>query len=175
MSEESLVPRRLTLLGEAMRPIWQKLEAEIEQLAWSSTPVMDIVATVRHELAQLETAVHRLTERINDLMGEVVSNEAASDSDVYRAVGRFDAPLRDVLASYHGVQGLAAYGDVGAQAGIESHLPAVAAAVIGLAASEHQRHTELVIDAEDVGGRIANDRATDGGNLSLGLGDDFGV
>lgn len=110
MSEESLVPRRLTLLGEAMRPIWQKLEAEIEQSAWSSTPVMDIVATVRHELAQLETAVHRLTERINDLMDEVVSNEAASDSDVYRAVGRFEAPLRDVLASYHGVQGLAAYG-----------------------------------------------------------------
>lgn len=70
MSEESLVPRRLTLLGEAMRPIWQKLEAEIEQSAWSSTPVMDIVATVRHELAQLETAVHRLTERINDLMDE---------------------------------------------------------------------------------------------------------
>lgn len=110
MNDESLLPRRLTILGEAMRPVWQKLDAELDITPWSNTPVIDIAATVRHELAQLETALHRLTDRINDLMGEVVSNEAASDSEVYRAVGRFEAPLRDVLASYHGVQGLAAYG-----------------------------------------------------------------
>lgn len=110
MNDESLLPRRLTVLGEAMRPVSQKLDAELDYTAWSTTPVVDIAATVRHELAQLETAVHRLTDRINDLMGEVVSNESASDSEVYRAVGRFEALLRDVLASYHGVLSLAAYG-----------------------------------------------------------------
>ncbi len=110
MNDEALLPHRLSVLGEAMRPVWQKLEAELAITPWSKTPVLDIAATVRQNLAQLETAVHRLTERINDLMGEVVENEAASDSEVYRAVGRFEAPLRDLLASYHGVQALAAYG-----------------------------------------------------------------
>lgn len=110
MNDESLLPRRLIVLGEAMRPVWQKLEAELDASTWSNTPVLDMVATVQYNLSQLEAAVHRLTERINDLMGEVVANEAASDSEVYRAVGRFEAPLRDVLTSYHSVQALEAYG-----------------------------------------------------------------
>ena len=110
MNDEPLIPRRLSVLGEAMRPVWRKLVSEIDARSWPSTQVLDMVATVQHNLGQLESAVHRLTERINNLMCEVVTNDAASDSDVYRAVGRFEAPLRDMLANYHGVQSLAAYG-----------------------------------------------------------------
>lgn len=66
-------------------------------------------------------------------------------------------------------------GDVQEQAGIESHLPSVASVVMGLAAGEHQRYAELVIDAQDVGGRITHDRASDVGDPGLGLGDDLWV
>jgi len=105
-----LLPHRLTLLGEAMRPVLQNLETELDDSVEADTPVFDIAATVQHELAQLEKAVHRLAKRINDLMDDVASNEAASDSEVYRAASRFEAALQGILARYHGILSLDAYG-----------------------------------------------------------------
>jgi hypothetical protein len=50
MNDESLLLHRLTLLGKAMRPVWQKLVADLDISAGSSAPVLNMAATVLHEL-----------------------------------------------------------------------------------------------------------------------------
>ena len=106
-----LLPHRLTVLGAAMRAVAQHVWTAIESKVTPTIPVPDMVATIVRTLAMLDAQIHLLTVRTNDLMRDVIANETASDSDVYRAVGRFEASVRELLAGYHQVLGLAAFGD----------------------------------------------------------------
>jgi|GEM_PF-6642894 hypothetical protein len=111
MSDEPMLPPRMTLLGEAMRPIWEKVQAEIDRRVPQTEVVVGMGAVVLHHFQSLRDNVPRLTDRINSLMDDVVTNEAAGDAEVYRAAGRFEAFLDDLLADYRSVRALNAYDD----------------------------------------------------------------
>ena len=104
MSDEPLLPHRMTLLGKAMHPIWFELKVQIELPVSRTSTVSDIAGFVSDHLNGLQEAVGRLEDRINGLMSDVVSNETACDAEVHRAVGRIESPVDDLLASYHAIR-----------------------------------------------------------------------
>lgn len=110
MHDEPLLPRRLTLLGEAMRPVWLKVNAQLDMPIGHSLAVPDMADVASHHLAKIGRAIQGLSDRVNGLMRDVVSNEEASDAEVYRAVGRFEAFLDDLLAGHDAVRALATDG-----------------------------------------------------------------
>lgn len=69
----------------------RKIEARLDDHVAPATPVHGMAEIVSHHLGELQSLAHRLTDRINRLMSDVVANESATDGDVYRAVGRFEA------------------------------------------------------------------------------------
>jgi hypothetical protein len=111
MSDEPMLSPRMTLLGEAMRPVWEKVQAEIDQRVPQAEVVVGMGAVVLHHFQSLRDNVPCLADRINRLMDDVVTNEAAGDAEVYRAVGRFEAFLDDLLTDYRSVRALNAYDD----------------------------------------------------------------
>ncbi len=110
MHDEPLLPRRLTLLGKAMRPVWLKLNAQLDMPVRHGSTVPVMSGVVSHHLGKLLRATDELSDRVNGLMRDVVSNEAASELDVYRAASRFNAVLDDLLAGRHAVRALATEG-----------------------------------------------------------------
>ena len=110
MSDQPVLPHRVTLLGEAMRPLVQKISDRIDIPV---TPVADVYAMIEivsNHLTALQDVAHRLPDRIAGLMADVVDNTGASDAEVYRAAGRFEASIDDLLAGYLGVLALRAFG-----------------------------------------------------------------
>lgn len=110
MSDEPLLPPRLTLLGEALRPVWSKLCHEIDRSILPSAFVWDMTDSIPKHMDALLVVIQRLEERLNRFMSDVVSNDSATDADVYRAVGGFEALIDDMLAGYQGVRALDARG-----------------------------------------------------------------
>lgn len=110
MADEPLLPHRITLLGEAMRPLWRKIETQLGHHVLPATAAYGMAEIVSGHLDELQVLAHRLADRINSLMSDVVGNEGATDGDVYRAVGRFEAFVDDLLAGYREVRALNAYG-----------------------------------------------------------------
>ena len=110
MTDETILPKRISLLGEAMSPVLVSLRSGIAQQLSATTPVGAMIDVVSVSLNSLQGIVHRLNGQVNGLMSDVVAREDASDADVYRAVGRFDAFLDELLAEYQGLKRLSAYG-----------------------------------------------------------------
>jgi len=110
MTDEAVLPRRISLLGEAMTPVLVKLRNEIAQPISATAPVGSMIDVISAGLNSLQSIVHRLNGQVNALMSDVVAKEDASDADVYRAVGRFEAFLDDLLSEYQGLKRLNAYG-----------------------------------------------------------------
>ncbi len=111
MSDELVLPPRMTVLGEAMRPIWVKVNEQLDQHVSQTDVVIGMGEVVLQHLRSLQVDIPRLADRINRLMGDVVTNEDASNAEVYRAVGRFEAFLDDLLAEYRSVRALNVHGD----------------------------------------------------------------
>jgi len=110
MSEQPVLPHRVTLLGEAMRPLGRRIS---EQLDLPVAPVVDVYGMneiVSNHLAALQAIVQRVPDRLAGLMTDVVDNERASDAEVHRAVGRIEASVDDLLTGYLGVCALRAFG-----------------------------------------------------------------
>lgn len=110
MTDEAVLPKRISLLGEAMNPVLRKLRSGIAQRLTATAPVGSMIDVISLSLNSLQGIVHRLNGQVNALMSDVVSKEDASDADVYRAVGRFDGFLDDLLSEYQGLMRLNAYG-----------------------------------------------------------------
>lgn len=110
MTDETILPKRISLLGEAMSPVLVSLRSGIAQQLSATTPVGAMIDVVSVSLNSLQGIVHRLNGQVNGLMSDVVAREDASDADVYRAVGRFDAFLDELLAEYQGLKRMSAYG-----------------------------------------------------------------
>lgn len=110
MSDEPLLPRRMTLLGEALHPIWLKLKVQIEMPVSRISTISNIAGFVSHHLDALQAAVERMEGRIDGLTTNVISNEGAGDADVYRAVGRVESTIDDMLEHYRSIRALGAGG-----------------------------------------------------------------
>jgi hypothetical protein len=110
MSDEPLLPPRLTLLGEAMRPVLKMLEREIDRPIQPSTFVLDMKDILPKHMDALSSFINRLDDRLNRFIPDVVSNETATDAEVYRAVGRLEALLEDMIEEYQGVLAMDVHG-----------------------------------------------------------------
>lgn len=106
MSDDEILPRRLTVLGDAMRPLLPKLKQQLDMPVTRTTPVFSMVDVVAMQLDRLETVINRLTEAINGPISESVAKEDTSDAGLYRAAGRFEAVLDDLLSGYREVRRL---------------------------------------------------------------------
>lgn len=110
MTDDFALPHRLTLLGEAMVPVGRKIRTQIRQRILASAAVSDMAQIIPRHMVALQALVQKLEDRIKGLVADVLENENATDGDVYRAVGRFEALTEDWLAGYHGVRALHASG-----------------------------------------------------------------
>lgn len=109
MSDEEILPRRLTVLGDVMRPLLPKLKQQLDMPVTRTTTVFSMVDVVAMQLDRLEAAINPLTEAINGPISELVAKEDTSDAAVYRAAGRFEAVLDDLLSGYREVRRLNPY------------------------------------------------------------------
>lgn len=107
MSGQTLLPPRITCLGEAMRPVLDALVLAIKAPVRPTTPVNDMVNDVLlPHFDRFRSLLNHLGARVNALMGDVIAREDASDAEVCRAVGRFVAFLDELVAGYQELQGL---------------------------------------------------------------------
>jgi hypothetical protein len=110
MTDEIPLPSRLVCLGEAMAPVLGKLDAALSEKSQPTVPVGSIVDVIKEGLAALGGAMPRLSVQVNGLMTDVAANESASDQEVFRAVGRFDGVLDEIISDYRKVCRQSAYG-----------------------------------------------------------------
>lgn len=110
MTDTIVVPQRLQVLGQALKPVGKYLTEQLEQPHAANIPVHSMLNVISRHLDYLQMAVSPLANRIDDLMRDVVSNEHVTDAQVYRAVGRFEAPLEDLVDHFNEVASLAPYG-----------------------------------------------------------------
>lgn len=110
MTDTIVVPHRLQVLGEALKPVWKKLDARLGKPPVPTIPIQDMIKVISNHLDYLQVAMRPLAGRVEALMSDVVANEDVSDAEVYRAVGRFEAPLDDLAEHYLEAGSLAVYG-----------------------------------------------------------------
>lgn len=110
MSDQPVLPRRVTLLGEAMRPLERRISGRLDMPVAPVADVPGMNEIVSNHLGALQDIVQRLPDRLAGLMADVVENEGVSDAEVYRAAGRLEASVDDLLAGYLGVRALRAFG-----------------------------------------------------------------
>lgn len=89
-----------------MRPVWLRVQEKLERPAFSTVPVANMAAVASDYIDKLVRTIPVLSHRIDDLMRDVVANEAAREVDVYRSVGRFEAAIDDLLLVYQQFQSL---------------------------------------------------------------------
>lgn len=98
--DELVLPHRLTELGKSMRPVWVKTSGEIDAPSIRFTVPIDIATIAWRYTDAIQRAIGQISNQVNGLMTDIVSNESASDDDIHRAVGRLEARLDDLLANY---------------------------------------------------------------------------
>jgi hypothetical protein len=106
MDDKPILPHRLILLGEALRPIWRKIQDRLDEPVDAATPVLDLTGVISFHMKKLEGLIQNLGDEVNHPMSDVVDNEHATDRDVYRAVGRFEASVDYMLTSYRDARAL---------------------------------------------------------------------
>lgn len=110
MTGEITLPPRLVCLSEAMAPVLRKLDNALAEQAVPTVRVESIVDVIRGGLDALGRSMPRLSDQVNGLMTDVAANENASARDVYRAVGRFEGVLDEIISDYQKVSRQSAYG-----------------------------------------------------------------
>ncbi len=111
MSDTPTVPRRVTLLGQALRPVCATLAARLDAPPAGTAAAPDMAALLSHHLQAMRGACERLEARVRDLMDDVLANEAASDADVQRSAARFAVVVEDLLDGHRDVRASNARGD----------------------------------------------------------------
>jgi hypothetical protein len=104
MSDEARLPRRVVLLGEALRPVWLESVAQLAGPVEPAIPAGGMIEIAAQHLSALRIIGARVVHRVNDLMPAVVANEQASDAEIFRAAGRLEAAIDDLLMGYRDVR-----------------------------------------------------------------------
>jgi hypothetical protein len=110
MTDEIILPSRLVCLGEAMAPVVRKLDVAVAEQSLQTVPVGSMVDVIKEGLAALGRSMPRLSDQVNGLMTDVAANESATDRDVYRAVGRFEGVLDEIINEYRKIRCQSAFG-----------------------------------------------------------------
>lgn len=89
-------PPRMQLLGRCLRGPLAQLRGTLAAGANGVHPVADMLGRIREETAAMTLSSERLARAVDRLMRDVVAREAATDPDVYRAVGAFESDIDDL-------------------------------------------------------------------------------
>lgn len=110
MEEKITLPPRLTMLGVAMRTPLERLEHVLLTPVKPRFPGPSMKEVVPARLDALSSMVLRMETRVRDLMAEVVDNNLAGKAQIYRAVGRFESVLDELLDAYREVGEMQSHG-----------------------------------------------------------------
>jgi hypothetical protein len=106
MSDLPQVPHRVKVMGSALQPTLERLDRTMRQPISPHRAVDNILDLVQHHLRAIGEHVDRLSQGVDSLMTKVINCESASDTNVYRAVGRFEAHLDAMLTGLQRVRSL---------------------------------------------------------------------
>ena len=106
----------IVLLGEALRPVLRKVEAELIKTSWPSGrgemvfvgdyfqiafgKSATFLGAAQHALGHLDDALGRLDDEMKRLFGGVANAADVPDARVHDAVARFEAVVDDLLERY---------------------------------------------------------------------------
>lgn len=110
MSDTPQVPRRVTLLGQALRPLWVRLATRLDAPAGSASGTPDMAQFLARHLEAMRGACMRLEDRTRGVTDDVLSNEAASDADVQHAASRLTAVVDELLDGQREVRASSVHG-----------------------------------------------------------------
>jgi hypothetical protein len=111
VSDTPIVPRRVMLLEQALRPVYATLVARLDAPPAGTAAVSDMVALLSIHLEAMRAACGRLEARISDVMNDVLANDAAGDAVVQRSAARFAAVVEDLLDGHRDVRVSVVHGD----------------------------------------------------------------
>ena len=107
MSDAPL-PRTLVVLGEALRPLTEELQTRLNTPIPQTRVLSDIFALAEEHLPQFADDCMQLPRVISEGIGQVASEADAPDTVVYRAVGRLEVRVEQILDRYDEVRCLRA-------------------------------------------------------------------
>ena len=97
MSENSALSPRMTVLGEALRPILSKLDMQMDAPARRTLAVYDVTGSISDHLDELGSTRGGLAAKV-DALGRLISGEGP-DADIHRAAGGLEVYIDNLLAS----------------------------------------------------------------------------
>jgi len=92
---KSSLPPRVTLLGEALGPVWRNLSDRIDAPVTPSGETFERREHLYRNVKVTGCIGDRLQRRFDELLDASARNENATDSDLYRAIGKLEAVLDD--------------------------------------------------------------------------------
>ena len=97
MASDSIVTPHFVLLGEALRPVLQKVEAELSKPVRAIGAGESFIAVAEHALGHLGDAAEQLSDETNRVLNGIAGSSDVADAQVYRAVGRYEVVLDGLL------------------------------------------------------------------------------
>ena len=99
MGEESIVPRAVAVLGEALRPVATKVESRIGEAPVRRERLEDVGEFLSRHLREMGDDVEALSEDVDREFGSAVAR-VDDDGGVWRAVARVEVRIERLLDSY---------------------------------------------------------------------------
>ncbi len=96
-----VLPKRVVLLGEALRPVIDNLDRQMQISVERSGQDFVMLEDAARHASLYAQAMKQLSLRFDDLVSTVISNESASDSEVCRVAGRLEQVLSEFVDGYH--------------------------------------------------------------------------
>ena len=108
-NSDPILPRHVTLLGEALQPLLAQVEAQLSAPAGADGAEVSFEDFASKALDDMQVFVERLCSEANGVLNEVVGADASTEAEVYRSVGRFEMVFDDFLGSYSELRDLRPY------------------------------------------------------------------
>jgi hypothetical protein len=106
MDEQPPLPPRVIRVGSALRPLLQRLAADMEAPVRPMVAIPAMDDRVQLHLDRLRDALTRLADACNALMTDVVANDLDGDAQVSWAVSRLAHGIDALLAGRREIRGL---------------------------------------------------------------------
>ncbi len=103
MAEESIVPKPVMVLGDALRPISRKTEKRMLEVPARTDRQEDILEFVSRHLDRIADDTDALTDELNGDVRNAIGAEG-NDAAIWRAAGRFEMCIERLLDSYDEVR-----------------------------------------------------------------------
>ena len=103
MANESIVPKPVMVLGDALRPISRKMEKRMLEVPARTERQEDILEFVSRHLGRIGKDVVALTDELNGDLGNAIA-ASGNNAAIWRAAGRFEMCVERLLDSYDEVR-----------------------------------------------------------------------